>query len=117
MYSVVKYTSETHQDGPEVDKYKKADEYYPVQREEKDEEVVWDTLQISIYGVERMRGEWRWDDPLVVGLVNVLVEYGMVQSSVDPVYAVIGGQEEAKKVGKTLAFSLDCRRNMIHTME
>lgn len=49
--------------------------------------------------------------------MNVLVEYGMMQNSVDPIYAVIGGQEEAKKVRKTLAFSLDCRRNIIHTME
>lgn len=54
MYSVVIYIGETHQDGPEVDQYEKADEYYSVQREEEYEEVVWDTLQISIYGVERV---------------------------------------------------------------
>lgn len=89
-----------------------------MQREEEDEEVVWDRLQISVYGVECVRGEWCRDDPLVVGLVNVLVEHGMVQNSVDPVYAIIREEEEAVSFGKMLAFSCNFRKeNRIRTME
>lgn len=42
-----------------------------------------------------MRGEGCWDDPFVVGFMNISVEEGEMKPAVDPVYAVVGEDEEA----------------------
>lgn len=75
------------QDCPDVDKDEKGDRGKLGQREEEWENVVWKTLSIAIERVESVRGKGSGHDPLVVWLVDVLVDAGMVKSTVDPVDA------------------------------
>ena len=79
---------------PQVDKDKQPNADHAVKREDEGEDVVWKRLGVSVKRVEGVRGERRWDKPLVVGLVNVLVQPRMVLESVDPVNGGIGKHEE-----------------------
>jgi hypothetical protein len=65
-------------------------------REEVGENMVGDGLEVTIDWVEGVCGEGGGNDPLVVWLVNVLVDAWMVFQSVNPVNAVIGEDEEPR---------------------
>ena len=57
-------------------------------------DVVGERLEVTVDWVESVGGEGGGNDPLVVWLVDVLVDEGVVFQSVDPVDAVIGAEEE-----------------------
>ncbi len=42
-------------------------------------------------------GEGRWDDPLVMRLVQVLVDQRMVKPAMDPVDGHVGEEQEAQR--------------------
>lgn len=65
-----------------------------MQREEKDVDMIGQALRVAVDGVEGVRGVRRWDDPLVVRLVNVLVQPRVVLDAVNPVDAKVGEEEE-----------------------
>lgn len=83
-----------NQNCPEVDEYEQADEGDLLQRENEDEDVVWHTLSEAVERVEGVGGEWGGHDPLVVRLVQTLVDERVVKTSVDPVDAEVGKHEE-----------------------
>lgn len=80
--------------GPEVDKDEEEDVGHLLQREDEGEDVVRDGLHEAVDGVEGMAGKGRRHDPLVVRLVQVLVDPRVVQVSVNPVDPEIGEDEE-----------------------
>ena len=55
-------------------------------------------LSVAVGGMECVRGERSRHDPLVVWLVDVLVDTGMVQTAVDPVDGRVGEEEEEGKL-------------------
>jgi hypothetical protein len=58
-------------------------------REQEDEEVIGYGLGVAVYRVECVAGERSWDDPFMVGLVDMLVHEWEMQPSVDPVDTII----------------------------
>ena len=56
--------------------------------------MIGDGLRIAVYWMEGVAGEWGRHDPLMVGLVNMLVQEWEVQPSVDPVDTIIREKEE-----------------------
>jgi hypothetical protein len=83
------------EDRPEVDEDEEAEVQVPVERQDENEGVVRYRLQIAVERVECVRCERSGDDPLVVRLVDMLVECGVVLQPVDPIYAEIGQKEES----------------------
>lgn len=69
---------------------------YLVQRKQEDKDVVGRALGKPVKPVESMAGERRGDEPFVVWLVQVAVEEGQMQPSVDPVDAAINKHQEPK---------------------
>lgn len=51
-------------------------------------------LGVAVHGMEGMRREWSWHNPLMMRLVDMLVESRMMLGSVDPVYEKIGEGNE-----------------------
>ncbi len=60
--------------------------------------MIWYTLRKPIQWVEGMAGIWSRHDPLVMGLVQRLVNSRMVQTPVDPVDAQIGEQDKQREL-------------------
>jgi hypothetical protein len=87
------------QDCPDVDEDEEGDVGKLLEREEEGEDMVRQTLGIAIHGVEGVRGKGRGHDPLVVGLVQRLVNALVVESTVNPVDTEIGEEEEEGKLG------------------
>lgn len=85
-------------DGPEVDEDKQRHGRVLVQREQDRVQVVGERLREPIDGVEGMRGEGGRHDPLVVRLVQVLVDQGVMQAAVDQVDQGVGEDEEAREL-------------------
>jgi hypothetical protein len=84
-------------DGPDLDEGEEGDVRELLQREDEGEEVVGDRLREAIERVEGVGGEGCGHDPLVVRLVQALVEELAVQGAVDPVDAEVGeGQEDGE---------------------
>jgi len=79
-------------------KTKSATEANFLKREDEWEYMVWHTLCKPIQWMESMAGIWRRHDPLVMGLVQRLVNFGMVQAPVDPVNAQIREEEKQGKL-------------------
>lgn len=85
-----------NQNGPEVDENEQADEGNLLAGEQEDEDVVWHTLSEAVEGMEGVGGERRWHDPLVMGLVQTLVDERVVETTMDPVNTEIGEHEEQR---------------------
>ena len=85
-------------DGPEVDEHEEADVRHLLQREDEGEHVVGDALRKPVDGVESVAGVGRRHDPLVVRLVQVLVDGRVVKTAVDPVDAEIGEHDEEREL-------------------
>ena len=83
-----------NEDGPEVDEAEQEDVGQFLQREEEGEDVVGHTLRPAVERVESVRSEGGGHDPLVVRLVEGLVDAGVVQAAVDPVDEEIGEADE-----------------------
>lgn len=81
-------------DSPDVDKGEEGDIGELLEREQERKDVVGQRLGKSIKRVEGVAGVRRGHDPLVVGLVEVLVDLGVVQPAVDPVDAEVGEDNE-----------------------
>jgi len=84
-------------DGPDLDEGEEGDVGELLQGEDEGEEVVGDGLGEAVERVEGVGGEGCGHDPLVVRLVQALVEELAVQGAVDPVDAEVGeGQEDGE---------------------
>jgi len=86
------------QDGPDVDEDEQRDVGDLLQREEEGEHVVGDGLREAVERVEGVRGERRRHDPLVVRLVQGLVDGRVVQAAVDQVDEEVGEEEEEREL-------------------
>lgn len=85
-------------DGPDVDECEEGNVGELVEREQKGEDVVGQTLGEAVERVERVRGKRRRHDPLVVRLVQLLVERLVVQRAVDPVDEEVGEGDEDREL-------------------
>ena len=90
------------QDGPEVDETEEENICELLEREDKREQVVRHTLRPAIKRVERMRCKGTRHDPLVVRLVQSLIDQGVVQASVNPVNAEIGERDEQRELNEAV---------------
>lgn len=81
-------------DGPEVDESKEDHIGVLLKRKNEGENMVGDTLGPAIQRMESVGREGTRHDPLVVGLVQLLVDQGMVQASVNPVDEEVGKCDE-----------------------
>ena len=93
------------QDGPDVDEDEEGDAGDFGEREQEWEDVVGEALGVAVGGVEGVRGERRGHDPLVVWLVDVLVDAGVVQAAVNPVDAQVGEADEEGNLGVVIPSS------------
>ena len=84
-------------DGPEIDKDEEQDIGKLLNWEHKGIHVIRKPLSETIKGMESVGGIGSWHNPLVVRLMQPLVDQWMVQVSVDPVDAVV---REAEKEGE-----------------
>lgn len=83
------------EDSPDVDEHEKCNVSKLLKREHEGKEVVRHRLCIAIKRVEGVRCEWSRHDPLVVRLVESLVDRTVMQTAVNPVDQEIGkGDEE-----------------------
>lgn len=67
-----------------------------LQREQERVQMVGEALAESVHGVESVAGKRRRHDPFVVGLVQVLVDPGVMQPAVDEVDAAVGERDEER---------------------
>lgn len=100
-----------NQDSPDVNEDEEDHRGDLGQREQEGEDMVWQTLSITIKGVECVGGKRCGHNPLVVWLVDVLVDAWVVEAAVDPVDARVGEEQEEGKlgVGVPLSRALLCR--------
>lgn len=82
------------EDGPEVDEDEEEDADPLLHGEEEGENVVWQTLETTVDGMESVAGEGSGHNPLVVSLVKVLVDARVVQVAVNPVDAEVAEDDE-----------------------
>lgn len=87
-------------DGPDVDEHEKSNVGELLQREDEGEDVVRQRLSVAVERVESVRGERRGHDPLVVRLVQLLVNHGVVQAAVNPVDEEVGEADEEGELEK-----------------
>ena len=66
--------------------------------EEVGKNVIGEGLEVTVDWMESVCGEGSGDNPLMVWLVNILVDAWVVFQSVNPVNAVIGKDEEPKSI-------------------
>mmetsp|Transcript_21602 Transcript_21602/g.53776 ORF Transcript_21602/g.53776 Transcript_21602/m.53776 type:complete len:216 (+) Transcript_21602:505-1152(+) len=83
-------------DGPHVDCDKHAHPQHLVHREDEDGDVVGKALDEPVEWVEGVRGKGAGDLPLVVRLVDVLVEHGQMKPAVEPVDEAVSEHEEGE---------------------
>ena len=82
------------EDGPDVDEDEEGDVGKLGEGEQEGEHVVRQRLGVAVQRVEGVRGKGRGHDPLVVRLVDVLVDAWVVQTAVDPIDQRVGEEEE-----------------------
>jgi len=58
---------------PEVHKHEESEIEPAVQRKEEDEQMIWHRLQVTVEGMKGMRCEGSRDQPLMVPLMDILV--------------------------------------------
>ena len=83
-------------DGPQVDENEEEDVGGFLKREEKGKDVVRKALSVTIQRVESVGSKGSGRNPLVVRLVQALVDQWVVQVSVDPVDAVVREADEQR---------------------
>lgn len=99
---VVRVLAVMNQDGPDVDKDEEGDGCNLGQRKEEGEQVVRQTLGITVQWVESVRCKGGRHDPLVVRLVDVLVNARVVQATVDPVDERVGEEQEERNLSPVI---------------
>lgn len=75
---------------PDVDEGEEYEVGKFVKGEDEGKEVVRERLQVSVNGVKRVRRKWRRHDPLVMRLMQTLVQKRVVQSTVDRIDSKVG---------------------------
>lgn len=88
----------TDHHGPNVDEGEQDQIAELVERQDEGENVVGHALREAVERVEGVRGVRRGHDPLVVRLVQVLVDGRVVQGTVDPVDSAIGEHQEYREL-------------------
>ena len=83
--------------GPYIDQYVEEQVDELVHGEEEDVDVVGQTLGEPVEGVEGVAGEGTRHLPLVVGLVDVLVDERVVEPPVDPVDHKVSEHDEGQQ--------------------
>ena len=86
------------QDGPDLHEDEEAQVSELLEREQKWKQVIWCTLEEAVDGVEGHGGVRGWHDPLVVRLMQGLVNRGVVQAAVDEVDEAVGEDEEEREL-------------------
>lgn len=89
-------------DSPNIDETEQDNIGCLLQREDEREEVVGNTLGPAINGVERVGRKGTRHNPLVVRLVQGLIDEGMMQAAVDPVDKEIGKGDEQRELQNTV---------------
>ena len=88
----------TDDDGPDVKEEEQQDVCSLLKREDEWEDMVWNALCKAVQGVESMTGERGRHDPLVVRLVESLIDCRVMQATVYPVDEEIGKANEEGKL-------------------
>lgn len=86
------------ENGPNLDEDEEAEISELLERENKREDVIGHALEEAVNRVEGDRGVWGRHDPLVVGLVQGLVDERVVQTAVDEVYEAVGEEDKEWKL-------------------
>ena len=86
------------QDGPNVDEHEEDNVGEFLQREDEREDVIRNRLGEAIDGVEGVRGIRRWHDPLVMRLMEVLVDEWMVQATMYPIDTEVGEADKEREL-------------------
>lgn len=89
-------------DSPNIDETKQENVSCLLQWEDERKEVVGHTLGPAIDGVKRVGRKRTRHNPLVVRLVQGLVDEGMMQAAVDPVDKKIGKGDEQRELKNTV---------------
>ncbi len=87
-----------NQDRPHIDEDEQADISNLLQREDEWEDVVWDGLREAVKWVESMRRERRRHNPLVVRLMQRLINSRMMQTPMNQVDEEIRKEQEERKL-------------------
>lgn len=86
------------QNGPDLDEGEEGDVCELLEGKEEGEDVVWHALRPAVKWVEGVAGEGRGQNPLVVRLVETLVDGRNVETAVNPVDAKVGEHEEEREL-------------------
>lgn len=105
------------QDRPQVDKQEGAHEDELVHREENRIDVIRHRLSETIKRMERIRSIRARHDPLVVRLVQTLVDHGVVQPAMDPVDHKVGKHDEEEGLHPLVPAPLGNGRRVIELGE
>lgn len=85
-------------DGPEVDEDEQGDVGHLLQGKDEGEQVVGQALGVAVDRVESVAREGGGHDPLVVRLMQALVDQWVVQTAMDPVDAEVGEEDEEREL-------------------
>lgn len=85
-------------DSPDLDESEESNVGKLLKWEHEWEKVVRHALAVSVERVESVRGVWCRHDPLVVRLVESLVDKRVVQATMDPVDAEVGKHQEQREL-------------------
>lgn len=88
----------TDKNGPAVDKDEESDVCEFMKREDEGEDMVRQTLRITIERVERVAGVGCGHNPLVVRLVETLVDQRMMKSTMNQVDETIRERDEQREL-------------------
>lgn len=78
-----------------------------MKRENKGENMVWDTLRKPVNRMESVTSEWSRHDPFVMGLVDSLVDTLVVKSAVDEVNPEIGKHQKQRELEPQVPLSVE----------
>ena len=81
-------------DGPHIDENKESNVRHLLEGEDEWEDVVWDGLSEAVEWVESMRRKWSRHNPLMMWLMERLIDQWVVQAAVNEVDEKVGEEEE-----------------------
>ena len=88
----------TDKHSPEINEYKQGHIGKLLQRKQEWIQMIRHALRETIHWMEGMTREWRWHNPLMVRLMQCLVNQRMVQSTMDPINTQIRENNEQRKL-------------------
>ena len=93
------------EDSPDIDEGEEGDVGELLKREDEWEDMVRKGLSIAVQWVESVRGIWSWHDPLVMWLVESLVDQWVVKTAVNQVDPEIGKDDEEWELEPIVPYS------------